>query len=290
MLRAVRGGLSAWRLWRYDAVVVVAPAHALGLATRLRMLGVLGLLRSVIQELAAASHVLVVSLETRRAWRTSTRRTTMPTFATGLRVNGSHSALVDAIAVPHEPASGADMIADRLVGVLGDVAAPAASTARDRRDDMDPGRRKALADMAVPAELADRLHQVAVMARNTFETGYAEIDLISSDRQRTLATAGEPADDLPLPVSLCAYAIKTAGATVIEDALEEFGPSSTPRINGQHVRFYAAYPSESADGYRIGALCVFDTTPLAVDEVDLEALRDLALLAEAELIASKHNL
>jgi hypothetical protein len=48
--------------------------------------------------------------------------------------------------------------------------------------------------------------------------------------------------------------------------------------------FYAAHRLESIDGYRIGVLCVWDTSPHPVGAFDVIALRDLALLAEAELI------
>jgi len=290
VLRAVRGGLSAWRLWRYDAVVVIAPAHPLGLPSRLRMLGVLGLLRSVIKELAAASHVLVVSLETPRAWRSGAHRSTMPTFAAGLRVRGRTSALVDALAIPDDPSAGADIIADRLVEVLGDVAASTPSRRREQPDGDDLERRRAVDHVALPTDLTAHLQRVADMARNSFETEYAEIDLIGHERQHTLAAAGTPPEDLPISVSLCARAIETDGATIVEDALEAFGPHSTPRIQGSHVRFYAAYPIESSDGFRIGALCVFDTKTLRAEEVDIEALRDLALLAEAEIVSSGHEL
>jgi GAF domain-containing protein len=51
------------------------------------------------------------------------------------------------------------------------------------------------------------------------------------------------------------------------------------------VRFYAAHPIESQDGFRIGTLCVFDLVPHDVGEVDGAVLRDLALLAEAEISA-----
>ena len=53
---------------------------------------------------------------------------------------------------------------------------------------------------------------------------------------------------------------------------------------GDHpVRFYAAHPIESIDGYRIGTLCVFDLKPHDLRDIDPSVLRDLALLAEAEI-------
>ncbi len=290
VLRAVRGGLSAWRLWRYDAVVVVAPARLSGLPPRLRMLGVLGLLRSVIRELAAASHVLVVTIEPRAAARRRARHHTGSAFAPGLRIEGSGSPLVDALTVPDESAIGADMIAGRLIDVLGRVTATYRSApeshgpAEERGPTEEQGRQRAVDALAVSPALTSRLRQIAVMARNTFETEFAEIDVVGRGRQHTLAAAGLPSPDLPRPLSLCAKAIRSDGVTVIEDAVLAFGRDGTPEADGRPIRFYAAYPLESLEGYRIGVLCVFDTVAVPEAEVDVEALRDLALLAEAELL------
>lgn len=284
VLRAVRGGLSAWRLWRYDAVVVVAPARLSGLPPRLRMLGVLRLLRSVIRELAAASHVLVVTLEPRTAARRWAHHHTGSAFAPGLRIEGSGSPLVDALTVPDDPAIGADMIAGRLIDVLGGVTAPSRSAPESRGTAEEQGRQRAVDALAVSPDLTSRLRQIAVMARNTFETEFAEIDVVGGGRQHTLAAAGLPSPDLPRPLSLGAKAIRSDGVTVIEDAVLAFGRDGTPEADGRPIRFYAAYPLESLEGYRIGVLCVFDTVAVPEAEVDVEALRDLALLAEAELL------
>jgi GAF domain-containing protein len=55
-------------------------------------------------------------------------------------------------------------------------------------------------------------------------------------------------------------------------------------VQGPHpIRFYIAHPIESADGYRIGSFCVYDPEPRDVRGLDLSVLRDLALLAQAEI-------
>ena len=61
---------------------------------------------------------------------------------------------------------------------------------------------------------------------------------------------------------------------------------SSPLVHGPRpIRFYAAHPIESAEGWRIGSFCVYDSQPRDVRGLDLSVLRDLALLAQAELIA-----
>jgi hypothetical protein len=49
------------------------------------------------------------------------------------------------------------------------------------------------------------------------------------------------------------------------------------------IRFFAGHPLELADGSAMGTLSIFDTEPRTEDEFDSEVLRDLALLASAEL-------
>lgn len=50
-----------------------------------------------------------------------------------------------------------------------------------------------------------------------------------------------------------------------------------------HVRFYAGYPIEAPSGEPIGALCVMDSHPRAVDTFDHALLRRLALMLQAKL-------
>jgi len=60
--------------------------------------------------------------------------------------------------------------------------------------------------------------------------------------------------------------------------------SGNPRvIDAPNLRFYAAQPLRSSDGYVIGTLCVLDTQPRQINADDLAAFADLAALAEDEL-------
>ena len=58
------------------------------------------------------------------------------------------------------------------------------------------------------------------------------------------------------------------------------------RCTGRHLRFYAGYPIESPDGYRVGALCVLDSDPRDPERHRHRRAPDLALLAQKELWAS----
>lgn len=57
-------------------------------------------------------------------------------------------------------------------------------------------------------------------------------------------------------------------------------------MGSPRIRFYAGHPLHAPDGHRVGTLCVIDHRPRELSAADLEALRDLATLAEAELRAA----
>jgi GAF domain-containing protein len=73
---------------------------------------------------------------------------------------------------------------------------------------------------------------------------------------------------------------------VILDTWADPALAANELIRGEPpVRFFAAYPLESLEGHRLGAFCIYDTVPREAQEVDLELLRDFALLAEAAITA-----
>jgi GAF domain-containing protein len=84
--------------------------------------------------------------------------------------------------------------------------------------------------------------------------------------------------------------IQGQGPLVVPDALADERFRNNPYVLGEpHIRFYAGFPIESADGERIGALCVFDPEPRAAGDVDLVLLRELALMLQAELRRQPEN-
>ncbi len=70
---------------------------------------------------------------------------------------------------------------------------------------------------------------------------------------------------------------KADGLCVIEDALEDPRFAGNPNVvAGARVRFYAGAPLVTPDGQTIGMLCVKDTRPRALDEIQRRALTVLA--------------
>ena len=288
IVQAMRGTLAAWRLWRYDAVVVLAPGRARGLPAWWGARGLGRLLLPAIEEVAKACHVLLVSLEPApgRAVPPGPRAVHRRTAA----VDGSTR--IARISTSDDVAVGADAIARHLLEPLavadaaGRGAEMDAAHRRRLQPDDEERRQRALDDLRLrDRRMERRLQQVVDTARDTFGTVSAEITILDHDRQWTLAASGRHRPDQPRGTSLCSRAIQQPAATVIGDTWTVPELRGNPLVAGADaMRFYASHPIESLDGFRIGVLCVWDDVPHDARELDVSALRDLALLAEAEII------
>jgi GAF domain-containing protein len=176
-----------------------------------------------------------------------------------------------------------------MLGTAGERAERAGGgTAPERRaePEPEPDRQRAV-DRTTEAlgGVTPDLERVVLLARNTFEVPFVQVNLVDRGGIRTLAYVGVPGDGAEQP--LCTIAVAGAGPTIIADTWNDTRLDANPHVHGTDhpVRFYAAHPIESIDGYRIGTLCVFDFVPHRPDEIDASVLRDLALLAEAEISA-----
>ena len=115
----------------------------------------------------------------------------------------------------------------------------------------------------------------------------ALVSLIDADRQWFKSRQGLEAPETPRDISFCGHAILGEGPFVVDDARADPRFHDNPLVTGNlGLRFYAGMPLRSAEGLPYGTLCLIDYTPRSLPPGDLEALRDLAILAEAELRAS----
>jgi GAF domain-containing protein len=155
-------------------------------------------------------------------------------------------------------------------------------------DDEDPQRAVAVEALGLTDRPDDeRLDLLVERARDTFDTRYAEINVVGEAVQWSLAAAGLPRGSRSTDKSLCLLAVRRSGPTIIPDTLRRLPADRIPRLgNGRLVRFYAGHPIHSIDGHRIAVLCVYDTRPRRLDDSEISALRDLALQAESRLIGA----
>ncbi|MDH2444211.1 hypothetical protein QDR37_09670 [Amnibacterium sp. CER49] len=283
VLRAVRGAFDAWRLWRYDAVVIALPAEP-GALKHVRLRHHLSELLDEVLADAAGTASLVLASPVPRS-----RHAAKP-FPVEELLGAAPSDRIVACPVleADDARAWAAAVAERLAPLLpAPDRAPAPDSAaalRDRPDD-EAERQRALDALGIVESAPDpRFDDLVELARTAFGAQSAEINFLDRDRQWKMAVAGAERGEQPRSTSFCNLTIQSAEPTVIEDARLHPLLRLAPAVRGPRaVRFYAAYPIESADGYRVGSLCIYDSEPRAAEAVNLDVLRDLALLAQAEL-------
>jgi EAL domain-containing protein (putative c-di-GMP-specific phosphodiesterase class I)/GGDEF domain-containing protein len=123
--------------------------------------------------------------------------------------------------------------------------------------------------------------RVTRTAAKLFDVPYAAIAITDRDRHWFRSPVGLNLASIrrqSLPVGAIGL---TGGLVTIPDLLNS--PYGRGELAGAGLRFYAAAPLVTADGHRLGALCVFDRVPRAMCPDDAEGLSDLAAILMAQV-------
>jgi diguanylate cyclase (GGDEF)-like protein len=116
------------------------------------------------------------------------------------------------------------------------------------------------------------------------DTPIALITLLDSQRQWFKANVGATMTQTDRDVAFCAHTILQPDHLIVNDAWKDERFSRNPLVTGDPgIRFYAGLPLETEDGYRLGSLCVIDTTPRHLTERQMEALQLLCLQAKKHI-------
>ena len=103
--------------------------------------------------------------------------------------------------------------------------------------------------------------------------------LIDTDRQFMLARDGFPEDspiEMPRNQTLCQFAIEKAQPLLINDMTKDKRFMSHPAVKDFGVKFYAAFPIVTSDGYILGTLCVSDNKVRRLSNHKIDLLTKLA--------------
>lgn len=127
--------------------------------------------------------------------------------------------------------------------------------------------------------------RVAALAARLLGTPVASVTIVDQDRIWFKAIHGlKGTTETGRDPGLCASAVCSDDTLVIPDTLADSAASGNPLVTGPlGVRFYAAAPIVTADGYRLGTVNVLDTRPRMITQADTATLADLAAVVMDEL-------
>ena len=148
----------------------------------------------------------------------------------------------------------------------------------DQRDEGERLRLRALEAYEIldtPREPA--LDEVARLAADICQAPIGLISFVGADRLFFKAAHGVDLHSMERDASFCASALQQDALMVVPDASQDPRFAETPLVAGEaHIRFYAGAQLRTADGLAIGTLCVLDTQPRALNELQRRTLEVLA--------------
>lgn len=129
-----------------------------------------------------------------------------------------------------------------------------------------------------------RFDRITRLAKRSLGVPIVTISLVDADRQWFKSTQGLNCAQTPRDISFCGHAILEDEYMIVPDARLDPRFHDNPLVTGEpHIVYYAGVILRSPEGSAIGMLCAVDTEPREADDNDIECLRDLANMVQAEL-------
>ncbi len=129
--------------------------------------------------------------------------------------------------------------------------------------------------------------RICSLAARRFGVPFASVTIVDEERIWFKAIEGLDAVEIPRVPGLCASAILQGEPYIVTDALSDPRTAGNPLVHGEDglgVRFYAAAPITTSDGFRLGTVNVLGTEPRArVTDDETRDLEDLAAIVMDEL-------
>ena len=123
------------------------------------------------------------------------------------------------------------------------------------------------------------------------EVPISVISLVDTDRQWFKSRVGLDAQETSRDVAFCTHAILTDEIFEIPDAHLDPRFCNNPLVTGDpNIGYYAGTPLHTAEGYRVGTLCVIDHQPRLLTAAQRESLELLGALASRQLELRKVSL
>ena len=131
--------------------------------------------------------------------------------------------------------------------------------------------------------------RITHLAARLFDVPTALVSFVDSGRQWFKSRVGMKRAETSREESFCAYAIMGPDIMQVPDATKDLRFADNPLVTQDPwVRFYAAAPLVSPQGFCLGTLCLIDTRPRKALTAEAQStLRDLAELVMHELMFRK---
>lgn len=119
--------------------------------------------------------------------------------------------------------------------------------------------------------------RVTALAARYFDVPVALVSLVDEDRIWFKSKHGLNTAEIPRSPGLCASVILSDDAYIVKNALEDPRTLANPLVAGAlGVRFYAAAPLITHDGFRLGTINIIDFVPREFDAEDQRTLQEFA--------------
>lgn len=126
--------------------------------------------------------------------------------------------------------------------------------------------------------------RITATAARLFKVPISIVSLVDGDRLWFKSRYGIDVQQIDRSPGLCASAILSSGIYVITDASKDIRSMLNPLVTSDFgLRFYAAHPLQTHDGYNLGTLCVIDKQVRSISEEEIANLTDLAGIVMDEM-------
>jgi diguanylate cyclase (GGDEF)-like protein len=136
--------------------------------------------------------------------------------------------------------------------------------------------------------IEERFERITRLARRALHSPVAAISLLNDDKQWFKSAAGWGVSELQRDQTICKLTVEANQIVMIGDTLADPRVAHLPIVaSAPQFRAYAGHPLVDEQGACVGTLCVFDLKPREFAPVDRQALIDLAVLAQRELLSDQ---
>ena len=133
---------------------------------------------------------------------------------------------------------------------------------------------------------------IAKLASTICGTPISLITFIDADKQWFKAHFGTEIEENTRELAFCSHAINDLKKTTyIPDTRNDLRFKFNPMVTGpNNIHFYTGVPIISPEGYALGTICLMDTKPNRLSQLQIEALESLRDLVSKLLKIRRKNL